>query len=117
MYSMRTLLWSGAVLVAIGCGPKSHSSDDAGTPIDARPAADASSGADASTGIDAGSDAAMDPDAGGTAATEVRSGSVAGGVKASSAHYKIVGTVSEGGASAASGSFQVRTGVAAESQP
>jgi hypothetical protein len=112
MQSIRIVLVAAlavAAAIAAGCGPGSHASDDAGpTPeFDARPRPDAGPTPDGGIDIDASVGASA----------HGRAGSVAGGVKASSAHYKLVGTASEGGVAPSSPSFQLRKGVHAESQP
>jgi hypothetical protein len=106
MQSIRIVLAATMLaLPAVACGPSHHDTppDDAGpAPVfDAMPRPDAGPAPDAA--VDAGA-----------AAMRVRAGTVSGGVKASSAHYKLIGTTSEGGNAPSSPSYRLRQGVNAE---
>jgi hypothetical protein len=98
-----SLLFMSVTVELAGCGPTSspHNADAAPPPPDATPAPDAAVPPDAPV-----------PDTGRTA-----SGAVSGGVKASSPHYKLIGTMSRGGGPSSSPSYRVRSGVNGAIQP
>ena len=103
MQSIRFVL-AVAIAALAACGPSHHDNppDDAGPdPVfDAMPRPDAGPPPDAA--VDAGTS---------ETAIRVRAGAVSGGVKAASAHYKLIGTTSEGGHAPTSSSYRIRKGV------
>jgi hypothetical protein len=99
---MRSALVSWVILLAAACGGDGSSPPT--DPVDAAPPIDVVASIDA--GVDAGS-----------GPLRARAGSVSGGVKSSSANYKLVGTSSPGGGTASSSSYQVRRGVNGAIQP
>lgn len=99
---------------ALGAGALACGGGDGGGAIDARPmGGDAANGADAGPTPDGGngSDAGMTQSGGHTG-----SGNVAGGVKASSPNYRLIGTTRSGDGTAKSPAYQMRGGVIGATQ-
>lgn len=108
----RTLAVAVAVavvaLTAAGCAKGTGDLDDGGVGDDAGLAIDGGGAADAGS---------VQPDAGVAAGGNPATGSVAGGVKAQSANYKLVGTMNKGESNASSTGYKYRGGVIGATQP